>query len=105
LSELTRILPPPTWFNLLEIGRTQVSFAGETDQAAPLLKTIDTSPMFKGSEFVGAPMRSQTGEVFRIKTNRTGAGPGVTKPAPEPPKAPEAVNTPVPPKAPEANKK
>lgn len=105
LSELTRILPPPTWFNLLEISRTQVSFAGETDQAAPLLKTIDTSPMFKGSEFVGAPMRSQTGEVFRIKTNRTGAAPGVTKPAPEPPRAPEALNNPAPPKASEASKK
>ncbi|HEV8147913.1 MAG TPA: PilN domain-containing protein [Bryobacteraceae bacterium] len=105
LSELTRILPPPTWFNLLEISRAQVSFAGETDQAAPLLKTIDTSPMFKGSEFVSAPMRSQTGEVFRIKTNRTGAGPGSTKPAPEPPKTPETLNIPVPSKAPEANKK
>jgi hypothetical protein len=99
LGELTRILPPPTWFNILEIGRTQVSFAGETDQAAPLLKTIDTSPMFKGSEFVGAPQRGAAGEVFRIKTNRTGAGPDAVKAVPEAPKTPEA------PKAPEANKK
>lgn len=70
VGEMTRILPPPIWLNSLEITRTQVSVAGETDQAAPLLKQIDASPFFEASEFSMQPMRSATGEAFRIKTNR-----------------------------------
>jgi Tfp pilus assembly protein PilN len=78
LSELTRLLPPPTWLNTLEIAPAQVSLAGEADQAAPLLKILDGSYMFKGSEFSMAPQRAQSGEMFRLRTNRTGA-----RPAPE----------------------
>lgn len=70
LGEMTRILPPPTWVNLLEIGRNQIVVAGETEQAAPLLQVIDTSPLFESSEFTMPPMRSQNGEIFRIRTNR-----------------------------------
>jgi len=70
LEEMTHILPPPTWLNMLEINRTQVSLAGDTDQAAPLLKTIDASPLFKSSEFLIPPVRTQSGEMFRIRTNR-----------------------------------
>jgi hypothetical protein len=48
-----------------------VSVAGETDQAAPLLKQIDASPFFEASEFSMQPIRIQTGgEAFRIRTNR-----------------------------------
>jgi hypothetical protein len=54
----------------MEITAKQVMVAGETDQAAPLLKTIDTSPLFEGSEFVGSPIRIQTVERFQIRTNR-----------------------------------
>jgi Tfp pilus assembly protein PilN len=71
LREMTRILPPPiTWLNTLEINRKQVSIAGETDQAAPLLKQVDASPFFEQSEFSMQPMRTGTGETFRIRTNR-----------------------------------
>jgi hypothetical protein len=70
LAELTRVLPPPAWLNLLEISRTQVVIGGETDQAAPLLKIIDASPLFEGSDFVMPPVRIQGGELFRIRTNR-----------------------------------
>jgi general secretion pathway protein L len=70
VGEMTRILPPPIWLNTLEITRGQVTVAGETDQAAPLLKQIDASPFFESSEFSMQPMRNQTGEMFRIKTNR-----------------------------------
>jgi len=70
LSEMTRILPPPAWLNLLEINRTQVTLAGETAQAAPLLRTIDASPLFQGSEFVIPPSRVKDAEAFRIRTNR-----------------------------------
>jgi Tfp pilus assembly protein PilN len=70
LGEMTKVLPPPIWLNTLEINRTQVTVAGETDQAAPLLKQIDASPFFEQSEFAMPPMRTQTGEMFRIRTNR-----------------------------------
>lgn len=70
LNEMTRVLAPPAWLNLLEITRTQVTLAGETTQAAPLLKTIDASPLFKGSEFVIPPSRLKDAEAFRIRTNR-----------------------------------
>jgi Tfp pilus assembly protein PilN len=70
LGEMTRILPPPIWLNTLEINRTQVTVAGETDQAAPLLKQIDASPFFEASEFSMQPMRTAAGEVFRIRSNR-----------------------------------
>lgn len=78
LGELTKILPPPTWLNLLELSRTQVSFSGEAAQAAPLLGTVDASPLFEGSEFSSAPVRVKDGEAFRIRTNRQlSAGPAV----------------------------
>ena len=70
LGEMTRLLPPTTWLNQLEITRNQVVVAGETDQAAPLLKLIDASPLFEASEFGMAPMRLPAGELFRIRTNR-----------------------------------
>lgn len=70
VGEMTRILPPPLWLNTLEITRSQVMVAGEADQAAPLLRQIDASPYFEGSEFSMPPMRIQTGEAFRIRTNR-----------------------------------
>ena len=56
LAELTRILPPPTWLNLLEISPAQVIVDGETDQAAPLLKVVDASPLFEASEFQMGPV-------------------------------------------------
>jgi len=70
LGEMTRILPPTAWLNTLDVTRTQVMLAGETDQAAPLLKLIDASPLFESSEFVMPPIRIATGETFRIRTNR-----------------------------------
>jgi hypothetical protein len=47
-----------------------VAVTGETDQAAPLLKIIDASPQFQSSEFVSPPVRSTSGELFRIRTTR-----------------------------------
>jgi len=70
LKELTRILPPPTWLNLLDITRAQVVIAGETGQTAPLLQVIDDSPLFQGTEFAMPPLRTPAGEAFRIRTTR-----------------------------------
>jgi len=73
LAELTHLLAPPAWSNLLEITRTQVTVAGEAPQAAPLLQLIDGSPMLKGSEFAAPPAHLPTGEVFRIRARREGS--------------------------------
>jgi len=70
LAEMTKLLAPPVWLSSLELNSLQVAVTGEADQAAPLLKTIDASPQFKSSEFVSPPVRSTTGELFRIRTTR-----------------------------------
>ena len=70
LAEMTKLLAPPVWLTSLELNAQQVAVTGETDQAAPLLKTIDASPQFQSSEFVSPPVRSTTGELFRIRTMR-----------------------------------
>jgi hypothetical protein len=104
LLELTRLLPPPTWLNLVELNDRQVVIAGETDQAAPLVRVLDASPLFAGSEFAMPPMRiapqkgpdgtmSGGGEAFRIRTNREALSlePAKTAPAAPPSTAPPAA--------------
>ena len=71
LAEFTRLLAPPAWLTGLDISRDQVIVTGQAEQAAPLLKLIDESPLFEGSEFIMAPTRSQTGETFRVRTRRS----------------------------------
>ena len=70
LAEMTRLLAPPSWVTSLDLNGQQVVVSGETDQAAPLLKTIDASPQFESSEFISPPVRTAAGENFRIRTNR-----------------------------------
>ena len=70
LAEMTRLLAAPAWLSSLELNSQQVAVAGETDQAAILLKAIDASPQFESSEFVSPPQRTPTGEMFRIRTTR-----------------------------------
>jgi general secretion pathway protein L len=72
LNELTRILPPKTWTNSIEIYPDNVVIAGETEQAGPLLKILDSSPLFQNSEFALSVTRNAAGQMeqFRIKTMR-----------------------------------
>lgn len=72
LNELTRLLPPPIWTSSVEIYPDSVIVTGEADQAAPLLKTIDSSPLFEKSEFALSVTRNGQSEQFRIKTMRRG---------------------------------
>jgi hypothetical protein len=72
LNELTRLLPPPIWTNAVEIYPDYVIVSGEADQAAPLLKVLDSSPLFQNSEFALTPTRNDKVEQFRIKTLRRG---------------------------------
>jgi Tfp pilus assembly protein PilN len=72
LNELTRLLPPAVWTNSIEIYPDSVVISGEADQAAPLLKVLDSSPLFQNSEFALSLTRGAQAEQFRIKTTRRG---------------------------------
>lgn len=72
LNELTRLLPPPVWTTSIEVYPDSVILTGEADQAAPLLKALDSSPLFENSEFALSVTRSGQSEQFRIKTMRRG---------------------------------
>ncbi len=72
LNELTKILEPPAWLNSLEITRESIRLSGEAQQAAGLLKLMDKSPLFEGSEFAAPMTRSPSGEVFAIRSHREG---------------------------------
>jgi Tfp pilus assembly protein PilN len=71
LAELSRIIPAAVWTSNIDITPDTVTIAGEADQAAPLLKILDSSPYFRNSEFsMGVMKGGQNGEGFRIRTFR-----------------------------------
>ncbi len=72
LNELVRILPEKAWTSSVEIFPDSVVIAGEADQAAPLLKVIDSSALFQNSEFVTSVTHNGQADQFRIKTLRRG---------------------------------
>ena len=69
LEELTKLLEPPAWSNSIDITREQARISGEAPQAAPLLRLLDSSPLFKNSEFLSISRGNGT-EVFQLRTNR-----------------------------------
>ena len=72
INELTHLLPPPAWLSQMDLSRTTINIAGEADQAAPLLKQIDSSKLFEDSEFTMPMARVTGGEAFRIRASREG---------------------------------
>lgn len=72
LNELTRLLPAQVWTSSIEIYPDSVVIAGEADQAAPLLKLLDSSPLFQNSEFALSVTHNAQTEQFRIKSMRRG---------------------------------
>jgi hypothetical protein len=72
MNELVRILPQDVWTNVIEIYPDRVVLAGEANQAAPLLKLLDGSPLFENSKFVTSVSRNGTIDQFRIETIRRG---------------------------------
>ncbi len=70
LNELSRLLPAQVWSNSVEIYPDSVVITGEADQAAPLLKLLDSSPLFQNSEFALSVTHNAQAEQFRIKTMR-----------------------------------
>lgn len=72
VKEVTRVVPPPAWLNTMELTRTTLTIAGESDQATGLLKSIDSSAQFQNSEFVVPLNRVGNTEIFRIRAAREG---------------------------------
>ena len=70
LNELTRLLAPPIWTSHIELSRESVMLAGEAEQAAPLLKVVDSSPYFRDSGFQVPIMKAVNNEIFRIRAMR-----------------------------------
>ncbi|HTB20019.1 MAG TPA: PilN domain-containing protein [Bryobacteraceae bacterium] len=72
LNELTHVLAPPAWLSSLQLTRTSVSITGETDQAATLIKLLDSSRQFQGSSFSLPLQKSGSAELFTIRSSRKG---------------------------------
>jgi Tfp pilus assembly protein PilN len=70
LNELTKLLAPPIWTNHIELNRDAITLSGEAEQAAPLLKLVDSSPYFKDSGFQIPIMKGVNIEMFRIRAMR-----------------------------------
>jgi type IV pilus assembly PilN-like protein len=76
INELTSILAPPVWINSLQLTRDSLTLSGEAEQAAGLIKQLDSSHQFRGSSFPFPMQRSQGGgEIFTIRSNRQGITP------------------------------
>lgn len=73
LNELTQLLAPPGWVNSLQLTRNSVSISGETNQAAELIKLLDSSHQFQGSAFSLPLQKTANGEAFSIRSARKGA--------------------------------
>jgi Tfp pilus assembly protein PilN len=72
LNELVRLLPDQVWTNTIDIFPDHVIIQGEADQAAPLLKLLDSSPFFEKSEFSVPVTHNGSTDNFRIQTMRRG---------------------------------
>ncbi|MFZ0937558.1 MAG: hypothetical protein WA015_24790, partial [Bryobacteraceae bacterium] len=71
LNELTRLVEPPAWTNAVELTRDTARITGEAPQAAPLLKILDSSPLFQNSTMdMDQHAAAGAGEVFQIHTAR-----------------------------------
>ncbi len=69
LNELTRLVEPPAWTNMIDITRDSVRLGGEAPRVAPLVKILDSSPFFEGTETLQGG-RTGAGESFQFRTNR-----------------------------------
>jgi Tfp pilus assembly protein PilN len=71
LNELTRLVEPPAWTNSIELTGDTARISGEAPQAAPLLKILDSSPLFRNSQMdMDQHAPGGAGETFQIHTTR-----------------------------------
>ncbi len=72
VQTLTRLLEPPAWLRSLQMTRSTVQISGEAEQAAPLLKQLDESPLLQASEFAMPIGKADKAESFAIQSQREG---------------------------------
>lgn len=72
LNELVRLLPEQVWTSSIEVFPDHVVIAGEADQAAPLLKLLNSSALFDNAEFEMPVTHNGQTDLFRIKATRRG---------------------------------
>jgi hypothetical protein len=70
LNELTRLIEPPAWVVNTTLSRDSVLISGEAPQAGPLLKIIDSSPLFENSAIQSFGKIQSGGESFQIRAAR-----------------------------------
>jgi hypothetical protein len=70
LNELTRLLEPPAWVNSTTLARDSVLISGEAPQAGPLVKILDSSPLFGSSAIQSTGKTQNGGESFQIRAVR-----------------------------------
>ena len=75
LNDLTIVLAPPTWLNSMQLTRDSLNVLGSTDQAAGLVKLLDGTKQFRGSNFTSGPAKAGSGEVFGIRSQRIEVAP------------------------------
>lgn len=71
LNELTKILEPPVWTNMINLNPQVARITGEAPAASPLVKILDSSPFFRDA-VPDSISRGQggAGESFQIHTTR-----------------------------------
>ncbi|MBZ5609672.1 MAG: pilus assembly protein PilM [Acidobacteriia bacterium] len=75
LKEATELFAPPTWMSSFQLTRDSLTIQGQAEQAAALLKLLDSSRQFRGSSFTNGPAKSADGELFGIHAQRQGVTP------------------------------
>ncbi len=73
LNETTRVVAPPAFLTSMNLGRQSVEMSGHSDQAAGLLKLLDSTGVFQNSQFIMPLQRDSSGENFAIRMQRQGA--------------------------------
>lgn len=69
LNELTRLVEPPAWSNNTILDRNSVRIYGEAPSAPPLLRILDSSPLF-GNSALDSNTKGGIGERFQIHATR-----------------------------------
>jgi hypothetical protein len=71
INEVTTLLTPPIWTNNVDLRRDAVRISGEGPQAAPLVKILDSSPLFENTLVdVATAAQGGAGELFQIHASR-----------------------------------
>jgi len=71
LNELTQLVSPPAWTSVIELTRDSARLTGEAPQASPLLRVLDSSPLFHNSVPDMQQKSPSGGEMFQIHAARS----------------------------------